>query len=186
MPTSASASSQHQSMRLSKSNEDWCRFEELFPHREVEAFLFEEAALLDAWKLDEWLALFEQSAQYVVPTTDLPDGDPENDLVFIDDNFIRLQGRVTRLKSGTAHREHPFSRTRRFISNIRVVGVNDGIATIKASFIVYRFKGGPTEPFVGEYVYRLARAAGGLKILYRRATLDQESLQVQGAVSIIL
>jgi hypothetical protein len=34
--------------------------------RDVEAFLFEEAALLDTWRLDEWLGLFTADCKYVV------------------------------------------------------------------------------------------------------------------------
>ena len=44
---------------------------------QVEDFLFREAALLDDWRLDDWVALFTEDARYVVPTTDLPDGDPQ-------------------------------------------------------------------------------------------------------------
>jgi 3-phenylpropionate/cinnamic acid dioxygenase small subunit len=32
-------------------------------HREVENFLFDEAELLDTWRLDEWLALFTELAK---------------------------------------------------------------------------------------------------------------------------
>lgn len=157
-----------------------------FSHREVEAFLIEEAALLDRWELDRWLELFTEDARYVVPTTDLPDGDPQRDLVFIDDNFIRLQGRVKRLNSRHAHREYPWSRTRHFISNIRIVEVTDGIAVVEASFLVYRFRSGTSEPFVGQYLYHLTKVDDRLRIRYRRATLDVETLRDQGAVSIIL
>src|ERR1051325_9113446 len=81
----------------------------------VEEFLYREAALLDAWRLDEWLALFTADGRYLVPTTDLPDGDPQKDLVFIDDDIVRLRARVERLKSRHGHREYPSSRTRRLI-----------------------------------------------------------------------
>ena len=57
----------------------------------VEDFLYMEAALLDEWRLDDWAALFTEDARYVVPTTDLPEGDPELDLVFIDDDIVRLR-----------------------------------------------------------------------------------------------
>ena len=87
---------------------------------EVEDFLYREAALLDEWRLDEWLTLFTEDTRYVVPTTDLPDGDPSENLVFIDDDIVRLRARVVRLNSRHAHREYPWSRTRRFISNVRV------------------------------------------------------------------
>ena len=35
--------------------------------RDVEQFLYEEAAFLDDWKLTEWLELFEKGASYHVP-----------------------------------------------------------------------------------------------------------------------
>lgn len=154
--------------------------------QEIEAFLYDEAALLDTWKLDEWFELFTADAQYVVPTTDLPDGDPRHDLVFIDDDFIRLQGRVQRLKSRHAHREYPSSRTRHFVSNVRITEMAGSEISVEASFLVYRFRDGSTEPFVGQYRYRFRRVDGALRICYRRATLDNENLRGQGAVSIII
>jgi p-cumate 2,3-dioxygenase beta subunit len=154
--------------------------------REVETFLYDEAALLDAWDFDPWLTLFTADAQYVVPTTDLPDGDPRSDLVFIDDDFVRLQGRVRRLQSRHAHREYPSSRTRRFISNVRIVSAGDAAIEAHASFIVYRFRSANAVAFVGAYRYVFARVDGQLRIRYRRATLDFEDLRLQGAVSIII
>ena len=61
---------------MSVSDGGWRVPERLLLRLEVEEFLVEEAALLDEWRLDEWLALFTEDATYVVPSTDLPDGDP--------------------------------------------------------------------------------------------------------------
>src|SRR4249920_3234991 len=130
---------------------------------EVEDFLYQEAALLDEWRLDEWLALFTVDARYVVPTTDLPEGDPRKDLVFIDDDMVRLRARVERLKSRHGHREYPSSRTRHFISNIRIK-VEDGAIVATSSFIVYRFRMGESSPYIGWYEHRLKRIDGELKI----------------------
>jgi p-cumate 2,3-dioxygenase beta subunit len=152
----------------------------------VEEFLYREALLLDAWRLAEWLALFTPDARYVVPTTDLPEGDPDTDHVFIDDGYRRLQGRVTRLLSRHAHREYPTSRTRRLITNVLVTAVRDDAVEATASFAVYRFRAGHGATYVGRYDYVLARTPDGLRIRYRRATLDQETLRDHGAVSIIL
>jgi len=151
----------------------------------VEEFLYREAALLDAWRLDEWLALFTADGRYLVPTTDLPDGDPRKDLVFIDDDMVRLHARVERLKSRHGHREYPSSRTRRFISNLRIK-VKDGDIVVNSSFIVYRFRLGESSPYIGSYEHRLKRVNGELKIHHRKAVLDQEALTEHGAVSIIL
>ena len=101
------------------------KLDALFLQYEVEQFLYKEAALLDEWRLDDWLALFTDDARYVVPATDLPDGDPQKDLVFIDDDRLRLQGRANRLKSRHAHREYPWSRTRRFITNIMIKAASE-------------------------------------------------------------
>ena len=151
----------------------------------VEDFLYQEAALLDAWRLDEWLALFTADGRYVVPTTDLPEGDPRQDLVFIDDDMVRLRARVERLKSRHGHREYPSSRTRRFVTNVRIK-VEDGAIVVTSSFLVYRFRLGESSPYVGCYEHRLKRVDGELKIHHRKAVLDLEALSEHGAVSIIL
>lgn len=153
---------------------------------EIEDFLYAEAALLDQWKLEEWVQLFTEDCSYVVPTTDLPEGDPSRDLVFIDDNFERLRGRVRKLSSRMAHREVPRSRTRHIVTNVRITAIVDGDAMVEAAFVIYRFKGGNTEPYVGVYRYQLTRREGRILIRHRRATLDLETLRGQGAVSIIL
>jgi p-cumate 2,3-dioxygenase beta subunit len=55
---------------------------------DIEDFLYEEAALLDEWRLREWLALTTEDATYEVPSTDVPDGDPRDTLFIIADNAI--------------------------------------------------------------------------------------------------
>lgn len=152
----------------------------------VEDFLYQEAALLDEWRLDEWLTLFTADARYVVPTTDLPEGDPKKQMVFIDDDMARLRARVERLKSRHGHREFPWSRTRRFITNVRIKELEEGNIVVTSSFLVYRFRMGETTPYVGWYEHRLKRADGELKIHQKRTVLDMEALRDHGAVSIIL
>jgi p-cumate 2,3-dioxygenase subunit beta len=151
----------------------------------VEEFLYDEAALLDDWRLDDWLALFADDARYVVPTTDLPEGDPRRDLVLIDDDITRLRGRVARLKSRHAHREYPWSRTRRLITNVRVRRLADDVVEARASFVVYRIRG-EMAPYVGQYEYRLVPMHDSFRIRYRRAVLDLEELREHGSISIIL
>jgi p-cumate 2,3-dioxygenase subunit beta len=151
----------------------------------VEDFLYQEAALLDQWRLDEWLDLFTSDGRYLVPTTDLPDGDPKKDLVFIDDDMVRLRARVERLKSRHAHREYPSSRTRRFITNIIIKVTENGIV-VTSSFLIYRFRMGESSPYVGWYEHKLKQVDGELKIHHRKAVLDMEALREHGAVSIIL
>lgn len=152
----------------------------------VEDLLYREAALLDAWDLDGWLALYTADARYCVPATDKPDGDPARDLVIIDDNRERLESRVERLKSRRAHREFPISRTRHLVSNVVVQRQGaDGVA-VSAAFMVWRFRGKRSDYYVGRYDYLLTYASGTWAIRSKRATLDLATLDDAASVSVIL
>lgn len=151
----------------------------------VSQFLFAEADLLDEWRLDEWLELMTDDVRYTVPSTDLATGNPSTDLVLIDDDLNRLRARVRRLNSRRAHREFPTSRTRRLITNIRILDDDGSEITVTANYVVYRIRQG-VNAYMGKYRYRLVRHGDGFRIRSRRAELDLETLTPHGTVSIIL
>lgn len=151
----------------------------------VEAFLYHEAALLDSWKLDDWLALLTEDATYRVPSNDRPESDPRTALFMIADDIRRIRARVTRLKDPHAHAEYPRSRTRRFISNVRILEQNP--LRVEANFIVYRFRGNDDKrEYVGHYRYTLVPEKGSFRIKSREAILDAMELASLGTVSFIL
>lgn len=154
--------------------------------REVERFITMEAALLDGWRLREWVSLFSEDGRYWVPATDLPDGKRGEALGLIDDDIIRLRSRVDRLLSRHAHREFPWSRTRHFVTNVRVTGVDGDQVRAEASFLVYRIRSGHADPYIGHYEYTFRRTGDGLRIRWRAAVLDLEALDPHATVSIIL
>jgi p-cumate 2,3-dioxygenase subunit beta len=158
----------------------------LLLEREVEDFLVREAALLDEWRLDDWLDLFTEDARYLVPATDRRTADPKETLAIINDDMARLRGRVERLKSRHAHREFPWSRTRRFVTNVMIKDISGEEIHVNASFLVYRIRSGQVDPLIGSYVYTLRRVDGSLKIAARKAVLDLEALRPHGTLSIIL
>ena len=158
----------------------------LLLEREVENFIVREAALLDEWRLDDWLALFTADARYIVPATDMPTADPKKTLALINDDMARLRGRVERLKSRHAHREFPWSRTRRFITNVTIRDIIGKEIVVNASFLVFRIRSGQVDPLIGSYVYTLRRVDGTFKIAARKAVLDLEALRPHGTLSIIL
>lgn len=151
----------------------------------VEEFLYAEAALLDAWQLDDWLLLFDEDAKYEVPCNDAPDGDPAHDLLLIDDNHLRLTARVERLNSRRAHREYPHSRTNHQVFNVRVDGSAEDIS-VTASFTVWRFRAGRTGCYVGRYRYRLRSIDDSFRIVSKRVELDMTDLRSVADVAIIL
>jgi p-cumate 2,3-dioxygenase beta subunit len=154
--------------------------------QQVEEFLYAEAALLDAWALDDWLLLFDEDAKYEVPCNDAPDADPARDLMLIDDNYVRLAARVTRLNSRRAHREYPHSRTNHQVFNVRVQDASAEELSATASFTVWRFRAGRTSCYVGQYRYRLRRNNAGFRIAAKRAELDMTDLRSVADVAIIL
>lgn len=96
-----------------------------------------------------------------------------------------MKARVKRLNSRRAHREFPWSRTRRMISNVRVLDDRGDELDVVANFIVYRFRT-DVIAYVGEYRYTLARDGGSFRIRRRWAVLDLEELRPHGTMSIIL
>jgi p-cumate 2,3-dioxygenase beta subunit len=154
---------------------------------EAERFLYEEADLLDEWRLPEWLELFLPEGQYLVPSTDLPDGDPGRDLFLVQDDRFLLEQRIGSLMKRSAHAEYPHSRTRRMVSNVVAGADEDGRIRLRANFAVFRMRGGAFDTYVGCYRHVLERGDdGNLRFLVRRSVLDLASLRPHGKVSIIL
>ena len=150
---------------------------------EAEDFLYQEAALLDAWKLDEWLGLLTEDAVYRVPSNDRPDGDPRKALFTIADDIHRIRARVRRLQDPNAHAESPPSRTRRMISNVRLVAP----LRIESNFTIHRFRRGDDQrTYVGRYRHTLRMEGEKPRIASREAILDAMELASLGTVSFIL
>jgi len=157
-----------------------------FTVSEIEHFLIDEAALLDEWRLEEWLALMAPDARYLVPSLDAPDADHHDTLFLIADDRRTLASRVRQLLSGTTWAENPRSLTRRLITNVRLLAVEGGEARITANFAVWRFQHEQSDVYVGQYRHVLVRGPSGLLFRERRAVLDLETLRPHGKLSFIL
>jgi len=152
---------------------------------DIEDFLYQEASLLDAWRLDEWLALLTDEATYRVPSNDQPQSDPKNALFTIADDIRRIRARVARLKDPQAHAEFPRSRTRRLISNVRILERSPLV--VEANFVIYRYRANEdVRTYVGRYRHTLVMRDGALRIQAREAILDSMELASLGTVSFIL
>jgi p-cumate 2,3-dioxygenase subunit beta len=155
----------------------------------VTQFLYDEAALLDEWRLDEWLALFHSgTAKYLIPNPEDQSDDPATTLHLVNDSMTTLAGRITRLKSKHAHAESPRSRTRRQIANVRVWQGPDDLQS-RSVFDVTRVRGGVVDRYVGVYEHQLLPNDDGdplWKIGRRRVFIDHSIESAGGQVSILL
>ena len=154
---------------------------------DIEDFLFLEASLLDSWQLDDWLALFQEGAEYWVPPAGSPDDvHPSTTLFYVADDWFRLTERVKRLNKKTAHVEFPKSHCRHMVSNVRILGGDDDEFAVTSNFVTFRSKGGITETYLGHHHYLMGIADGNIRIRRKVSFLDTDDLNAQGKVSIII
>ena len=152
---------------------------------EVEQFLYAEAALLDARRYRDWLALVADDIHYWMPirrTVTQADLDLEftrpGEMAYFDDDRAMLEMRVRKLEAGSAWSEDPPSRSRHFVSNVRILGVEGDDITLEAAFHLYRSRLNSEEDnWYGRRIDVLRRAengsAGGFRLARRHLFLDQ-------------
>lgn len=151
---------------------------------EIADFLFLEAGLLDAGRLEDWLGLLTDDVRYVMPVRrnvqPAPGGAaaPEETFSLYNEDKASLLMRVRRIGTGVAHAEAPPSVTQRMISNIRVApGAGAEEMLVQSNFLVYQERRGRFgTTFIGKRHDRLRREGGGLKIAERRIALAQSIL----------
>ena len=155
--------------------------ERLVLQYEVEQFLSAEAALLDARRYRDWLGLVSDDIHYWMPirrTVTLSDLDLEftkpGEMAYFDDDREMLEMRVKKLEAGSAWSEDPPSRSRHFVSNVRILAVGADEVTVEAAFHLYRSRLNSEETsWFGRRQDVLRRAEGGFRLARRHIFLDQ-------------
>src|SRR6266550_8306316 len=112
---------------------------------EIEQFYFDEAAMLDECRYADWVELFTDDTHYWMPirrTRTINELDKEfsspEGMSYFDDDKAMLETRVRKLETGYAWAEDPPSRTRHFVTNIRVIGEDGNDLTVESNFHLYR------------------------------------------------
>ena len=152
--------------------------------QEIEDFLYLEAELLDRCAFEQWLQLFTEDASYRMPvrTTHerrLQDREFDESFGHFDETREMLGMRVRRLSSRTAWAEDPPSRTRHFVTNLRIRATTKSDEILATTnLLVYRNRGdSPQHDLLSaERHDLLRRTESGWKISERRIYLDQATL----------
>lgn len=151
--------------------------------REVTAFLYREAELQDDREFDAWLELLDPDVRYRVPvrsTRPEGQGSEHSDVMFhFDETYTTLRMRVDRLKSGDAWAEVPPSRTRHFVTNVRVApGESADTVAARSNLLFGRMRGDETvlQTLTAERRDVLRRADNGWRLLDRLVLLDATTL----------
>jgi biphenyl 2,3-dioxygenase beta subunit len=159
---------------------------------EAEEFLFREADLLDSRRLKEWLKLVTDDIHYWMPirrTTTATEVDKEftrpGGIAFFDDDKKMLTMRVDRLAVGRAWAEDPPSRTRRLITNIRILSLDGDEVTLSSNFKLYRTRlNSEEDTWIGRREDMLRRVDGQFKLAKRHIFLEQTVILAQNMSSL--
>ncbi|MDR7418515.1 MAG: aromatic-ring-hydroxylating dioxygenase subunit beta [Armatimonadota bacterium] len=151
-------------------------------YHEITQFLYREAELLDSGRFDEWLDLLTDDITYHMPVRinrergDYPDASEA--MEHFSEDRVTLRLRVERLKTDFAWAEDPPSRTRRFVSNVRVSPGPDGATDVRSYLLIYRNRGDTpaVEILSAERRDVLVRVGRVWKIRRRTIIVDQASL----------
>ncbi len=154
---------------------------------EVEDFLYQEAELLDNWRLNEWEKLLTDDACYYIPPNDDLAGSHRTTLFIVADDRERIRQRIIRVLDPNCHAESPKSHLSRIIGNVRIVGVDGDFVTVTGNFVAHRYRRYErTGEYVGNFRYILKRHEGSFLIRERRMFLKSHELGSLGSVSFIL
>lgn len=152
-------------------------------YREVAGFLLKEAELLDTRKFEMWLDLLTDDVEYLIPVRATQAGDnPDDefiDMYHVEDNRFILEQRIARLGTEYSWAEQPPSRTRHFITNVRVTdGENDDELKVVSNLLLYVSEGDdPGHKLLsGRREDVLRRVDGELKLAHRTVKLDNSTL----------
>jgi biphenyl 2,3-dioxygenase beta subunit len=157
------------------------RVADMVRQHEVEQFLYRETALLDSHEYEEWLTLFADDATYFMPirrTRLQKELDHEftrpGEMAFVNDTKPLLAGRVAKLMSGRSWSEDPPSRTRRLVTNVRVVDDDGREITVESNFLLYRTRlNSQEDKWIGSRRDVLRRVGDSFEIAARTIFLEE-------------
>ncbi|MFN2459596.1 MAG: aromatic-ring-hydroxylating dioxygenase subunit beta [Candidatus Velthaea sp.] len=140
---------------------------------DAEALLYREAALLDAGELEEWLTLFAADATYWVPENDGDDPHAKTSVLY--DDRGRMEDRVWRLLSGSAHAQIPPSRTVRFVTNVRIGERAGDVTLVHSNLLIVEARKERTRIVAGRVEHRVRPHSAGWTIAQKKIDLVDRS-----------
>lgn len=134
-------------------------------------FIAHEAALLDARRFDDWLALFADDGHYWVPLLGAAQADPfsHNSLAYED--RLLLQLRVERLKNPRAHSQHPASHSQHVLQPSRIEEEGADDVRLRTPFLYIEARGDDQILLSGAARHHLVRTPTGWSIREKRIDL---------------
>jgi 3-phenylpropionate/cinnamic acid dioxygenase small subunit len=132
-----------------------------------------EAALIDARRFDEWLALFADECRYWIPLQGDTQREDDQHNALADEDKLLLKLRVERLKSSKAHSQHPPSHCQHVLQQPRVMqaDLKAGRCDLHTPFIYVESRGEQQLMLAGVARHRLVRRGDVWQIALKRVDL---------------
>jgi ethylbenzene dioxygenase subunit beta len=135
---------------------------------QVEQFLFHEARLLDERRLQEWLALYADDAEYWVPYAWGQESPKDHVSLFYETKSL-LGMRVDRLERELSPLDSPPARVNHYLTNVLVEDGPELTARAQLLFVEYRRE--EQRWFAGRATWRLRPRQAGFVIAAKRVDL---------------
>lgn len=135
-------------------------------------FVYNEAAILDDMRWEDWLTLFHTDGRYWMPL-EWQQQDPVLQPSLMYEDLMLLTVRVERLAGERTFSQKPKSRCHHLLQRPQVLsmGEDDGVFKLRTSFIYTETRGDLLERFSGWVSHELAEAGNGLQIKLKRIDL---------------
>jgi anthranilate 1,2-dioxygenase (deaminating, decarboxylating) small subunit len=137
----------------------------------VEQFLYRKAELCDRQAWDEYLELFDESAEFHIPQWDsehVYTTDPKREMSMIYyASRAGLEDRVYRIRTGKSAASSPMPRTLHLINNVRITDRSETTLELKAKWVTHYYRFSIAECFFGEATYSL-RSVGDSWLITRK------------------
>ena len=140
-----------------------------------EALIYAEARLIDAARLEEWLALFSDDCGYWIPT-DIDCADPGRVVSWEFNDRRRLEERVERLLGGRAYSQIPHTRTTHLYSNLEMLTAGPDTMDVFCNFLIATNRAGRPGSRAGWNFFRLRRIGQAWRIELKRVSLFDADL----------
>ena len=138
---------------------------------QAQDFVAHEAALLDAGRFDDWLALFAEDGRYWVPLQGAAQTDPLSHNSIAYEDRLLLQLRIERLKNPRAHSQHPKSHCQHVLQRSVVQHDDERGLALSTPFIYVEARGEAQVLLAGTCRHLLIRHAEGFLIRQKRIDL---------------
>lgn len=142
---------------------------------EVERFIFDEAAMVDQGRWQEWLEMYTEDMVYWAPSwvseNELT-SDPEGEVSIIYMSSRKeLEHRIWRFTSGESPASYPLPRTNHIISNVRVLQDTADRVVAASNWLTQCYRNKEQFLYGGYYEHTLARTRDGFKISAKKVVL---------------